>query len=770
MLQFFRKHQRFLFLFTTIMIVISFTFFGTFSAMMQSGGSQEKPVMELVDGRKLRQSELNALVRMIAGDFLIRGQSNQNLMPNLLNGDFLQKNLFETKIALILAEKYFDVLSPELIEVQDKIHRYQPYVHPEAPFISAAQVWKKFAPDIAYKIDLLKQGKKPSPMTVAHLIDLYGDQQRLSPELVRRMLAYEQASYPSIKKDPYLMQVDLNLFGFSTMDQWFGKKFLEMLGSFVLNSASIAEKKGYKVSAKEARADLWNNVHSGLERFTQNAPTNQEVQEVYQIQLRAAGVDETTAISMWSKVMAFRKMLHERGESVFLDPLFEKQFRSYAQETAQIELYRLPASLRSLDFAGLLKLQIYLEEVADKQFKGKAQAINLPATFASVEEIEKRCPELVQRQCTVEVKHVAIDSIYDRISLKQTWDWQTQDVNWNLLKNEYTFLAEQQDATVSERFATLDGLKKEERWKIDQFSREAIAKAHPEWISEALATATPEIKKLKVRSQGPIAFLTGIENGEKLMQLFESGHETLKCFTEDQIHYYSFNVIEKPSSKEVLLFADALSDGTLARLLEKRLNEHYPDVRKKEPNVYQLSNGSWKNLNEVSDLVGERVFFEQLKAIADSVPGDNTKKKDRQFYATNRFTAYLTAIRNAIAQGADASKWVVSADAPAQSALAEQWKLEKSSMDIYRAQAKSSGMESIFSLQPGEWSTVEHSPMHASIFYKVLGHAVHEEVSPSEMLQKQHALAVDAQRFLAYELLTECERKDVSFFAKERNL
>jgi hypothetical protein len=65
MLQFLRKHQRYFFIVITATIVVSFSFFGTYSSMGQHEAAPDREISQGLCGKPMMQQELAALCRLI---------------------------------------------------------------------------------------------------------------------------------------------------------------------------------------------------------------------------------------------------------------------------------------------------------------------------------------------------------------------------------------------------------------------------------------------------------------------------------------------------------------------------------------------------------------------------------------------------------------------------------------------------------------------------------------------------------------------------------
>src|SRR5579871_6574614 len=102
MLQFFRTYQRFFFIIVTVVIVISFSFFGTFSSLSQTSALPDRVVVTGVEGSPIMHRDLQALCELIAFSSVDR-VDRQHQRLNLFNDSVIEKELMATGIGMMLA-------------------------------------------------------------------------------------------------------------------------------------------------------------------------------------------------------------------------------------------------------------------------------------------------------------------------------------------------------------------------------------------------------------------------------------------------------------------------------------------------------------------------------------------------------------------------------------------------------------------------------------------------------------------------------------------
>ncbi|HSW86879.1 MAG TPA: hypothetical protein VLG49_05200 [Rhabdochlamydiaceae bacterium] len=785
MLSFFRKHQRIFFVVTSVVIIISFSFFGTFSAFLSTEKVSDRVIGKAVDGSPISEREVDAIVRFLATAYEDRGMS-QKRMLNVLNDSVICKDLLASGMGAMIAERYFQEIKPEFEERLKKTKHYRPYRHPQAPFLAAEVVWEQFNPNMNKHLTALKEKiGQATPETFSLLCDLYIDQSHLHPDILKRILMYQQDQYSWLQRDPTLPYENLGLFGFESLEDWVGKPFLEIAAQFLINCSIIAEQKGYHVSLEEARSELFQNARIGLQRVAGNNEfSSSDVVEYVRNEFRSLGIDETTAVKIWKKVMLFRRMFQDVGNAVLLDHLAHRQFQSYADDTVSLDIYELPLHLKFRDLRSMLKFQAYLEAISAAP-KNQIAALDLPKQVLKPEELEKRCPSLVKRRFLLEFSEIDKDQIALKISLRETWDWQLKDEHWEKLIKEFPILAKNDARTREERFQILDKLDDKTRLVVDQFSRANIIESHPEWIAEAFESRPAQTKAIGLRSKGGVLPFEGLEDSSELAQLLQAApikdeidssraaieaQNRLAQFTANGKKYYKIAVVKRAPQKEIVSFEEADADGTLDDILDAKLQEAYSDTRKKDPGTFQESDGSWKPFEHVKDQVALKVYAELLRAIEDDARKDGESIDDvpvSDFYASHRLASYVREAKNKIEKNIDEPRFIkIAEEANSQEHLFDeelsiqaQCRLIKTHKEVRRAEEISFGTQKIFESPIGSWSSIAVNPSGEIVFFHVLDRFHPDNSDEERITEAQHLLSMDAQRLLMHQMLDQIQEK-----------
>lgn len=779
MLGFFRKYQRYFFAVITVVIVISFSFFGTYSTL-QRNQYVDTTAFTTVDGTEIKRQELETLALFIGTDNEDKLLFGGAWGPNFLNDGVIKKDFLETGLAEILVAPYLNEIKIDLQPRHLREKHYKTYVHPHAKFVSAINAWSIVAPDIGENLLALQTLEDPAtPEGFETRVKLFLAERRFPHPILRQVLRHQQRQYNWISSDPNLDRIDLALFGYYTLNDWFGPRLNRLVAEFIINAAIIAEQRGYEVSKEEALADLYRNAERSFQQNANNpklgvASTDQYFAE----QLRRMGLDQNKAVSLWRKVMAFRRLFKDLGSSVFVDPLTIQQFHEYVTETVEGDLYKLPDTLRFGDYHSLQKFETYLDAVANRPKEGM-ELLDVPESYKSAEEVVQNHPELVHRRFLLDVSKVEKKDLQVKVGVKETWNWEVQDDNWKKLKEKFPELGVKKGDNKEERFAALDQLDGKTRARVDAFAREEIVNEHPEWLSQALLEASTEKQIVGIRQKGDSAAFKGLKDPQQLIILLDKypeSQEALSEYTADGNTYYRITVLDRSTKPEVLTFAEADESGTIDEILNRQLEAHYEAIRERDSKTFRNEDGSWKPLPQVRLQVADSYFAKILDQIRKyyaeiKTPGQQPQPMIGDFAASQRFYAFMQGLRERFSNNSkNIQEWVKEIQPqknddtlPPREGLEEQWKIVKTE---YKADRSTENFpidkEEAYALKSNEWSKV-HTRANGEITFFQLKRKGPPDDLPGlheKVMQTQQLLSVDAQKILMRHLLEEMEAKN----------
>jgi len=745
MLEFFRKYQSYIYLVVTFVIVISFSFFGTYNTIV-TNPVRDQVVFKAVDGELIRRPELDEMVMFISTDNHDKQLFGGAWGPNFLNNGIIRKDLLETGVGAVLANQYLEDLRPDLESRLQKEKSYTSYTHPQAKFISQEAVWSAYAPKINENIKVIKN--LDSATTEAGFkarLQLFLDQVNFPSHYIRYVLNSQEKQLKFIQHDPSLDRLDFSIFGYHTIEDWFGPRFVRLSAQFIINAAKIAEQKGYRVSKEEALADLIRNSQIS---YNQNV-NNQNLgvansTEYYNEQLRRLGMDQNQAIKIWSQALLFRKLFQDVGNAVFVDSLIYQNFSQYANESVEGDLFTLPKEMQFADYRSLQKFEIYLNLIS-KRSADDSKNLTLPEKFLTASAISKRTPELVQKRYLIKFSEANKKNLMSKISIKDTWNFEVD--HWDLLKAKFPELSIKKSDTREDRFAALESLDDVTRSRIDAFARNEIVNDHPEWLIEALDNSRTRTVTIGLSTKGNNSIFEGLVNGEDLIKELDKlpfDAQNLK-FTADNQHYYLITVLDRAEEPEILTFAEAKQSGILDQLLDDKLQSFY-QKNKQEKN--------WNSFEDSKDAIADAYFANVLSGIAST--SGNEDKSTGNLLSHLRFYGYMqdaveqlkkdpATSEKLITENADLANQVAENKLHPRKSLEAQWKLQKKSSTIARNEDAKN--EELFNLPANSWTKLQASPNGEISFFYVKGKGNVEDATAfsNQIESLQNLLSNDAQ-------------------------
>lgn len=787
MLDFFRRYQRYFFLVITVVIIISFSFFGTYSTL-GSNTWREQIAFKAVNGREVTRSDVDEMALFLATDNEDKMLYGGMWGPNFLNDGVIRKDFLETDLGQELALAYHEDLQEEIDKRLAKEKKYTLYTHPQARFLSVENVWNYLAPQMNANFDALRAAQNGLDRDAFNSrVKLFLGEKQIPASTLRYVLRYQEKQYNWLKPDDKLNQIDLSLFGYHTAEDWFGPRFTRLISEFIINAAILAEAQGYEVSKAEVLADIVRNTQASYQQNLNNPNLGVTSPEEYlNEQLRRLNMDQARAIKIWRQVLLFRRYFHDAGANALVDAIASQQLHQFAHQNVTVDLYRLPSSLRLANYDDLQKFEVYLHAVAKQN---KSDPLTLPQQFLTVAEVSKTYPELVQKRYELEVAQVSQKALQARIGLRELWNWEVEDQNWQLLAKQFPSLGVKTANTREERFEALDNLDPTTRSIVDIFAKKAIVKAHPEWIDRALTDAKPEKMVVGLRTKGGKMPFSGLEEKEKRQALITlldqaslavqpASDSPLYTFSADDQAFYRIGVLDRAADKEILSFADARADGTLDEIRDRVLEKYYVSIREKNPTLYQNDKKEWKSFKNVQDVVANQ-YLEKVLTALESVQKSLTPDQDQKSWskdqlASLRFYNYLNKIKGEIEKDpTKGDQWIKTqiaeednqtASLARHPALADQWKIEKATVTSNRQnQEQAIDVAEALALSTDAWSSLNNSANGDLAFYQVKNQemgALQPAAIAEQTREAQLLLGAEAQRQLMQHVLQELKSKN----------
>lgn len=552
MLHIFRKYQRAVFLVITIVVVITFIFFGTYDVVFGPRALQEETTFETLSHRKIPQGNFRALSHFLRKEGL----------GNPLNEGFIAQEILSKGLAEILFSAYQPLLEGELGERLVREREFVPYRHPAAPELSAEGLWRSYAPALLQGLERVRGGTMTPLEGLTAQVGLYLAERSFSPALLRAMLLYQQRA-AAVAADPRLASGSLALFGYRDLADWFGEGFMEVATAFVLNGAALAEESGVEVSYGEARDGLLVQCALVLQRHRAELEGKISTpEELLQCYLNHNGMEERLLVGLWRDLMLFKALFAE--EPVEHPP---GAFQELVRVGVEVERFAFP----------------FVEEEALGRYLRAVAALSgeeWPTVFYTVEEVAKQHPELVRREYLLAIASVVRGELLARLPVQEIWQW--QEAHWEELALRYVELKGEGD-----HWARLEGLSEGVRAQVNGEAERALLAAHPEWVEETLRSRIPEERRIALHE------LPGISDVAALERALREG--AVVGYTQDGEHYYALTLRGEPESR-LLSFQEArgVVTGEGDPLLQARI-QHYLEAERNRriTGLSDVATGPW---------------------------------------------------------------------------------------------------------------------------------------------------------------------------------
>jgi len=608
MFVFFRRYQRLIFVFVTIVIVLSFSFFGTYSTFV-SNSADDPVVFTCVDGTKMRKSTFMEYVRFLSADSLSIGEGAPF---NALNDGAIAKDIVQSGVGDALVQRFKETFATDWATKYPREKRFQPYQHPQAPFISAQQVWNYFAPDIARDLEAYQSSFDQDPDEVyKKKAALFLAEKTFSPTYLRQILAYQQQQFQWLEPDESLYSRPLSLFGYGCVSDWFGANFVERAVELIIQVASKARKEGFSISQQESLASIHQNVEKALQKLPQSEKIS--AQELFQRSLFQLNMDSARAAKIWGDLLLFRRYVNELPLQMVVNT---EPFDSYLKEQFQqcdFTCYQLQPCLRLAALREMMKVETWANAV------GKERAtLGLPKMVLAPKEVLVAWPEFVEQLFSLKIVATSLEETPMRI--RDIWNWQVD--HFEKIAENIPILKVEERVSREEKLQALDQLSPQLRSQADLMAKKALIEMHPEWIEQAFERQGSHSEIVGVRLKGGKLPFEGLKDRYHLLQKLEVAQlEEPFVYTQDNDHFYQIEVVEKGDLRLVPL-PDLLDDGTLDTVLDRLLETLYGRINGESE--FQDEKGEVRPFDQVKEQVAMRYFFSLINQLDSSV--DRWKK------------------------------------------------------------------------------------------------------------------------------------------------
>lgn len=733
MLAIFRKYQKYIYAVITVVIVISFSFFGTYGTL-EGNKIVDQVAFVAIDGTEVSAVQLEEMVRFLATDAQDQLYFGMVWGPNFLNDGVIRKDFLENGAAIPLIQAYREDLAPSWQRKWAVERAFNPYVHPKEPAISSVNLWSYFAPQVVQYWDQLKEVKDPlAKEAIEARIRLFLAQQHLPPRYMAQLLMQQEKQYGRMEHDELLDRMDLSLFHYHTLEDWFGGRFVRLTAAFIYNAAALAEKQGYRITKEEALIDLERNSAESFEQVRKVPQLGVGSSQAYFAQqLQRLGMDKLQAARLWQKVMLFRALFQEMGSAIFVEPVLYAELHKAEHQKVIGEVFWSPLAARVSDFATMQRLEVYLDSVRKK------------GQWLTADQVAKKAPQLVGHRYQLEVTKVSLKDLLDQVSARESLQWLLDSKNAEQVAARFPLLSLDKVEGKEERLAVLNHLDAAARLQVDRFARLQLVERDINRVDQLLEQQTAQLQTIFLPLVGQWEGMDAQKLAQDLEASLQGNQMTIKKRSSTG-YFYQLRPVQRGETLEVMTFVEADKEGLLDPLLRQALEAHYVQLRNKNPAPYKVESG-WKPLEAVQDEVALSYFAPQLgviqAALARQEQADQYKNLQGAALAPYRFVDEASRLRRGLETG-EASDQVMEEPSLA---FADQMKFVRSPLQMsYKDREKLVGAEALFAADSGQWV----GPIAASHGELYVAHVERKEEAREMAFIQEQLLA--EQKLLKYE-------------------
>ena len=515
---------------------------------------------------------------------------------------------------------------------------------------------------------------------------MYQQQQILQPELIRQYLLYEE-KVSGATTDPHLINKDLQLFHAYSLDEWFGKKFVELTCQFIHHCASEAVQRGYSIQLDEVKGDLQKKSYEALRTLTGGKTLSiEDFSSYYYQMIHLLGMEEEEMLLIWQKIMLFRRLLQDVTQGVVFEGSGLLDYFKYAKEKISITKYQIPKNLIFNDIWDLLQLQLYITKTSPGE-----NVLELPIDSLPIAEVKSRSPEFIEHIYEICITEKSMSDLFQDIPLQEMWKWQIK--NWTLLQEAFVDIRSCTSDNPGDQLHYLDEIDHDLHMRIDEFTKKQILKENPSRIEKILSDSTKENRIFTIPTYGSSTALKGFTKNAELIVFLDEHSEKASSVEKvdlDKEIFYRIDSISK-KGESIVTFARAKEEGILNEFLHRELQNFYDEGLCTE----RVLKKPFEEIKEIIALEKYQTLFQQLNNWCIANIGHPAKSPD--MYIKYRLYPWLYAQKNKLQ---DAQAYI-------NSTYGQQWNLEKSISILSRSQARAGHIpEENFDAPINSWSPV----------------------------------------------------------------
>lgn len=551
MLTFFHKHQKKFIAIVIVIVGIS----GLGIGWKRSPGETKysnRVVYKSKSGRKYTDHEFAVLRKFFVYEaYPFPGDPNA---WNFLNEGLLTERFLTNKVG----ERVFLQTYAKGFPKNTWERHYQSYRRFDAPFVSAEEVWKASAPRLYEAFQRLQDADDlVSPEAFIARVRLFLEEKKFPHYVLKQMLEYRRKMFNLPEDQGLLVSKDLQLFGYKHIGDWFGEDYVQEALKIFLNFIDEQKRHVAMPSMREARQDFYDKARRAYHRIQpQVADPAYSFDYFVQAYFHFLDVSESEFLRLYREILLCKRAFLLLDGMVAFDYQPLQAFFTMGKDTTTVELVKLPKEYQFKAQDDLAAFETYLHLVCPP----KQHPLEIPTKFRPVAAIKELEPKLVGQRFSLRYQTIELKKLEHTIPMAEVYRWYQDSDNFDLLLQEFP---QMEGCSSSKDFYKLKPAFVD---SLHSFVRKTILRNSEERIQQALTLADSHVHDVFL-SYGKETSLEGITDGSLLAEACMTS-PVLPLYTQDNEHYYAFQVLECQDAEEVIPYREVLRKDLKGYLLE----------------------------------------------------------------------------------------------------------------------------------------------------------------------------------------------------------
>nr|CRI42549.1 Uncharacterized protein BN1224_DC9_BS_00320 [Chlamydia pneumoniae] len=565
LLSFFYKHQKkFIGIVIAVVCVSGIRVgWGRFSREGSAESTSRRTVFTTASGKRYVEKDFMAMKKFFAHEaYPFTGNPRA---WNFINEGLLTDYFLTTRVG----EKLFLKVYHPGEKIFSKEKAYQPYRRFDAPFISSEEVWKSSAPQLLEILKVFQQIENPiSKEGFLARVKLFLEERRFPHYVLRQMLEYRRQMFALPPDEALSRGKDLRLFGYQTIQDWFGDAYLSAAVELLIRFIDEQKKVLPRPSKQEARDDFYDKAKHAYTKISKNKEFSLGFEEFVNSYFQFLEISESEFFNMYRDILLCKRalLLLQGGVSFDFQPL--TTFFVQGKDSIQVEFFRLPKEYSFKTKQELKAFEVYLKLVS----LPKSDSLDVPNEILPIATIKAKEPRLVGRRFSIDYKRVALQDLAATVPMVEVLHWQQNSEHFQEILQQFP------EVETCQSYKDFQHLKPALRDKISLFTRKEILRARPERILQSLQQVPKQSQEVLL-SAGKNSALPGISDGQQLAKVLLE-NEVLDLYSQDAETYYTIIVNSSFEKEEVLPYREVLKRDLASQLLTS--HGHLVDMERLE--------------------------------------------------------------------------------------------------------------------------------------------------------------------------------------------